>query len=111
MAKATLNKKFKTYTGKLPPNGHRFYLTNRFGQEIISHMPEHRDPDSVTEAQRQAFQLIKQASALADADLRDPVKHDEWLKKWHDSFSNRRAKHYKTLRGFVIAAIRSRLAV
>ena len=25
MAKATLNKKFKTYTGKLPPNDHRMY--------------------------------------------------------------------------------------
>ena len=109
MAKATLNKKYKKYTGMLPPNGHRLYLTNRFGQEIVSHMPEHRDPNSVTPAQRQAFQLIKHASALADADLRDPVKHDEWLHKWHDSLSNRRAKHYKTLRGFVIAAYRSQL--
>ena len=109
MAKATLNKKFKAYTGALPPNGHRFYLTNRFGEEIISHMPEHRDPDSVTDAQRQAFQLIKQASALADADLRDPVKHDKKKKKWHDSLSNHRAKQYKTLRGFVIAAYRQQL--
>ena len=109
MGKVTLNKKFKAYTGVLPPNGHRLYLTNRFGQEIISHMPEHRDPDSVTPAQRQAFQLIKQASALADADLRDSIKHDEWLKKWHTSLSNRRAKHYKTLRCFVIAAYRQQL--
>ena len=109
MAKATLNKKFKNYTGKLPPNGHRFYLTNRFGQEIISHMPEHRDPDSVTEAQRHAFQLIKEASAKADAELQDPIKHDEWLKKWHESLSDHRAKHDKTLRGFVIAHIRQQL--
>ena len=116
MAKATLDKKFKSYTGKLPPNGHRFYLTNRFGEEIISHCPEHRDPDSITDAQRQAFLLIKQASALADADLRDPVKHDEWLHKWHDSLalassrsSRRPAKIYKTLRGFVIAAYRQQL--
>ena len=109
MGRVTLNKKFKSYTGKLPPNGHRFYLTNRFGQEIISHMPEHRDPGSVTPAQRQAFQLIKQASALADADLRDPVKHDEWLHLWHTSLSDHRAKPYKTLRGFVIAQIRQQL--
>ena len=109
MAKARLNKKFKSYTGVLPPNGHRFYLTNRFGEEIITHCPEHRDPDSVTPAQRQAFQLIKQASALADADLRDSVKHDEWLHKWHESLSQRRAKHYKTLRGFVIAEMRKTL--
>ena len=106
MGKVTLNKKYKKYTGMLPPNGHRLYLTNRFGEEIISHLPEHRDPDSVTPAQRQAFQLIKQASALADADLRDPVKQEAWLHKWHESLSNRRAKHYKTLRGFVIAQIR-----
>ena len=120
MAKAKLNKKFKEYTGKLPPNGHRFYLTNRFGEEIISHCPEHRDQDSVTPAQRRAFQLIKQASALADADLRDPVKHDEWLHKWHASLAlptsrpsksanARPAKRYKTLRGFVIASIRQQL--
>ncbi len=109
MAKATLNKKFKTYTGKLPPNGHRFYLTNRFGEEIISHCPEHRDPSSISEAQRRAFQLIKQASALADADLSNPVKHDEWLQKWHASLSKRATKHYKTLRGFVIAQYRKQL--
>lgn len=109
MGKVTLNKKFKTYTGKLPPNGHRFYLTNRFGEEIISHMPEHRDPSSITEAQRKAFQLIKEASAKADADLRDPVIHDEWLHRWHTASSIRGAKHYKTLRGFVIAAYRQQL--
>ena len=109
MAKATLNKKFKTYTGKLPPNDHRLYLTNRFGQEIISHMPEHKDPETITEAQRRAFQLIKEASANADAELRNPAKHDEWLKRWHESLSLRGSKRYKTLRGFVIASIRQRL--
>ena len=109
MGRVTLNKKYKTYTGKLPPNGNRLYLTNRFGQEIMSNCPEHRDPDSISEAQRHAFQLIKEASAKADADLRDAAKHDEWLQKWHASLSNRRAKHYKTLRGFVIAKIRQQL--
>ena len=108
MGRGTLNKKFKTYTGKLPPNGHRFYLTNRFGEEIISHMPEHRDPDSVTPAQRQAFQLIKQASALADAALADPILHDEWLHKWHEAITIG-GKNYKTLRGFVIAEMRKTL--
>ncbi|MBR6017489.1 MAG: hypothetical protein IK073_02575 [Paludibacteraceae bacterium] len=109
MGKVTLNKKFKTYTGILPPNGHRFYLTNRFGQEVISHCPEHRDPESVSEAQRHSFQLIKEASAKADADLRDPVKHDQWLHKWHESSADRHAKFYKTLRGFVIAAYRKQM--
>ncbi len=118
MAKATLNKKFKSYTGKLPPNDHRLYLTNRFGQEVISHCPEHRDPDKVSEAQHQSFNHMVQASALADADLKDPVKHDEWLRKWHEHSAlcasrspHRPAKPYKTLRGFVSAAYRSQLAV
>ena len=109
MARVTLNKKYKAYTGKLPSNGNRLYLTNRFGEEIMSNYPEHKDPDSISEAQRHAFQLIKEASAKADADLRDPVKHEEWFQKWHASFANRRAKHYKTLRGFVIASIRQQM--
>ncbi|MBO4372564.1 MAG: hypothetical protein J5826_06495 [Bacteroidales bacterium] len=106
MGKVTLNKKYKEYTGVMPPNDHRFYLTKRFGEIIISHMPEHRDPASITEAQRRSFQLIKEASAKADADLADPIKHDEWLQKWHTSLSTPSAKHYKTLRGFVIATYR-----
>ena len=109
MGKVTLNKKFKSYTGIVPPNDHKAYLTNRFGEEVISHYPEHRDPESITEAQRHAFQLIKEASAKADADLRDPIKHDEWLQKWHESFAVKGAKRYKTLRGFVIAAYRQQL--
>ena len=106
MGKVRINKKYKSYTGAMPPNEHRFYLTNRYGQTIISHCPEHRNPESITENQRRAFQLIKEASAKADADLRDPIKHDEWLKKWHESLAVRGAKQYKTLRGFVIAAYR-----
>lgn len=116
MAKAKLNKKFRAYTGVLPPNDHRLYLTIRFGQEVISHCPEHRDPDSITDAQHRAFQLITQASALADADLQDPVKHDEWLRKWneHSALCASRSPHrpkkpYKTLRGFVTAAFRQQL--
>lgn len=109
MGRVTLNKKFKKYTGALPPNGHRFYLTNRFGQEVISHCPEHRDPESVSEAQHKSFNLMVEASALADADLKDPVKHDEWLHKWHASLAIRGAKQYKTLRGFVSAQYRKQL--
>ena len=108
MARVKLNKKYKTYTGKLPPNNHRMYLTERFGETKMSHCPEHRDPDKITPAQRQAFQLIKQASALADADLRDPVKHDEWLQRRNADHSS--WNKYKTLRGYVIASYRKQVA-
>ena len=93
----------------MPPNDHRAYLTNRYGEIIMSHCPEHRDPEKVSDLQRHNFSLIKQASALADADLRDPVKHDQWLRQWNASFAQRNAKQYKSLRGFVIAAYRRQL--
>ena len=109
MGKVTLNEKFKKYTGAMPPNGHRFYLTNRYGETIISHCPIERDPSTITEKQKASSSQHIQATALADTALKDPIKHDEWLHKWHASLSNRRAKQYKTLRGFVIAQIRQQL--
>ena len=109
MGKVTLDEKFKKYTGALPPNGHRFYLTNRYGQTVISHCPKNRDPNSLTANQKDSNNEFAQARLIADAELRDPIKHDEWLHKWHASLANRRAKRYKTLRGFVTAQYRQQL--
>lgn len=109
MARVKLNKKFEKYTGTPPPNGSRFYLTNRYGETVMSHYPMHKDPSTITDKQVASCNLHTQAVQLADADLHDPVKHDEWLQKWHTSLSDSRAKHYKTLRGFVIAAYRQQL--
>ena len=108
MGKVTLNEKFKKYTGILPPNGHRFYLTNRYGETIISHCPKERDPSSITDKQKASSADLKQATAFADAALNDPVQHDQWLQKWHHSLTIE-GKKYKTLRGFVIAQIRKTL--
>ena len=74
MGRVTLNNKFKSYTGELPPNDHRLYLTNRYGETIISHCPKHRDPSKITEAQRASSEQLKQARALADAELADSEK-------------------------------------
>ena len=71
MGKVTLNEKFKKYTGTLPPNGHRFYLTNRYGQTIISHCPKNRDPNSLTENQKDSNNEFAQARLIADAELDD----------------------------------------
>ena len=35
MGKVTLDEKFKSYTGALPPKGHRLYLTNRYGRGFV----------------------------------------------------------------------------
>ena len=87
MARVTLNKKFEKYTGTPPPNGSRFYLTNRFGETIMSHYPMHRDPESITPNQKASCGVFAQARRIADA---------EGLK-------------YKTLRGFTIAQVRKQL--
>lgn len=108
MARVTLNKKFEKYTGTPPPNGSRFYLTNRFGETIMSHYPMHRDPESITPNQKASCGVFAQARRIADAELNDPVKRDEWLQKWHNATDAEGLK-YKTLRGFTIAQVRKQL--
>ena len=105
MARVKLNKKFEKYTGTPPPNGSRFYLTERYGETIMSHYPMHRDPDTISDKQRTSMDQMSQARAIADAELADPIKHDQWLKKWHESITNG-GQQYKTLRGFTIAQVR-----
>ena len=108
MGKVTLDEKFKSYTGIVPPKGHRFYLTNRYGQTIISHCPTSRDPSTITDKQKASSSLHTKATTLADNALKDPVLHDEWLHKWHEAITIG-GKNYKTLRGFVIAEMRKTL--
>ena len=101
MGKVTLDEKFKSYTGALPPNGHRFYLTNRYGETIISHCPKHRDPSTISEKQKASNALLNQARTLADADLADEAKHAEWVRRRNADYES--WTKYKTLRGYVIA--------
>lgn len=108
MAKAKLNRNFEKYTGVLPPNGHRFYATNRYGETIISHCPIKRDPSTISDKQRASMEQLKQARLIADTELADPIKHDQWLHKWHEAISVG-GQNYKTLRGFVIAQVRKTL--
>ncbi len=107
MAKVKLNKKFEKYTGTPPPNGSRFYLTERYGETVMSHYPMHRDPETISDKQRASMNQMSQARTIADAELKDPIKHDEWLKKWHESITTEGAQ-YKTLRGFTIAQVRKK---
>ena len=108
MAKVRLNKKYEKYTGTPPPNGSRFYLTNRYGETVMSHYPMHRDPDSLTENQKVSNGEFGQARKMADADLNDPIKHEQWFNRWREH-SMTAAEPYKTLRGFTIAQVRKQL--
>ncbi len=108
MARVKLNKKFEKYTGTPPPNGSRFYLTERYGETIMSHYPMHRDPESLTKNQKASNNEFAQTRAIADAEYKDPVKHDEWRRKWLEAISVG-GQNYKTLRGFIIAQVRKQL--
>lgn len=108
MARVKLNKKFEKYVGTIPPKGSRFYLTERYGKTIMSHYPMHRDPDSITANQKASSNEFAQARLIADAELADPVSHDEWLRKWHEA-TTVGGQNYKTLRGFTIAQVRKQL--
>ena len=108
MARVKLNKKFEKYTGTPPPNGSRFYLTNRYGETVMSHYPMHRDPEAITANQKASNGEFAQARLIADTELNDPVKRDEWLHKWHEATAAEGLK-YKTLRGFTIAQVRKQL--
>ena len=108
MARVKLNKKFEKYVGTIPPKGSRFYLTERYGETIMSHYPMHRDPDSITANQKASSNEFAQARLIADAELADPVSHDEWLRKWHE-VTTVGGQNYKTLRGFTIAQVRKQL--
>lgn len=108
MARVKLNKKFEKYTGTPPPNGSRFYLTQRYGETVMSHYPLHRDPDSITDNQKASNSEFAQTRLIADTELADPVKRDEWLRKWREH-SAIHGLQYKTLRGFTIAQVRKQL--
>jgi len=108
MARVKLNKKYEKYTGTPPPNGSRFYLTERYGETVMSHYPMHRDPESLTANQKASNGEFAKARLAADTALADPIRHDEWLHKWHEAITVG-GKNYKTLRGFVIAEMRKTL--
>ena len=108
MARVKLSKNFEKYTGTPPPNGSRPYLTQRFGETVMSHYPMQRDPESITPNQKASCGEFAQARLIADTELNDPVKRDEWLQKWHKATDAEGLK-YKTLRGFTIAQVRQQL--
>ena len=108
MAKVKLHEDYEKMVGTPPPNGSRAYLTNRFGETIMSHYPEHKDPSTFTKAQVKENEILTRASKQAKIIMDDPVLLEQWRKKWYESLAID-AKRYKTLRGFVVAQMRKQL--
>lgn len=107
MATIKLKKPYEDYTGPMPPAGNKFYITNRYGEKKTSNYPIHKDPSVISDKQRASSSEHAQATKAADADLADPVKHDQWLKQRNADLES--LDKYKTLRGYVIAQYRRKM--
>ena len=107
MATIKIKKQYEDYTGPMPSASNKFYITNRYGVKKVSHYPLHKDPSVITDKQRASSRELALAAKAADADLADPVKHDEWLKQRNEDTES--WTKYKTLRGYVIAQYRKKL--
>ncbi len=107
MATIKIKKQYEDYTGPMPPASNKFYITNRYGVKKVSHYPIHKDPSVITEKQRASSRELALAAKAADADLADPVKHDEWLKRRNADIESWNKQ--KTLRGYVIAQYRKKM--
>ena len=106
MAQAELNITIDKLSGKIYGNSD-VYIANRNGKTVISHYPKHRDPNSLTQHQRDLNTSFAQLSKQAKLELTDPDKRAVWQQRYDEYKANYNSKdkYYFTLRGFVIAQL------
>ena len=105
MAKAELDILLEKLSGRLSGDS-EFYATHRYGRTIISNYPKHKDPKSITAAQKANSSSFGQISIQAKQELADPDRHAYWQSLYEAHLRDKKApKYYKTLRGFVIAQL------
>lgn len=106
MAQAELNITIDKMSGKIYGNSD-VYIANRNGKTVISHYPKHRDPNSLTQHQRELNTSFAQLSKQAKVELADPEKRAAWQQRYDEYKANYNSKdkYYFTLRGFVIAQL------
>ena len=106
MAQAELNITIDKMSGKIYGESD-VYITHRNGKTVISHYPKHRDPNSLTQHQRELNTSFAQLSKQAKLELTDPDKRAAWQQRYNEYKANYRPseKYYFTLRGFVIAQL------
>ena len=73
MAQAELNIAIDKMSGKIYGESD-VYITHRYGKTVISHYPKHRDPNSLTQHQRDLNTSFAQISKQAKLELADPEK-------------------------------------
>ena len=111
MAQAELNITIDKMSGKIYGNSD-VYIANRNGKTVISHYPKHRDPNSLTQHQRELNTSFAQLSKQAKVELADPEKRAAWQQRYNEYKANYNSKdkYYFTLRGFVIAQLSKQIS-
>ncbi|MBR0195955.1 MAG: hypothetical protein IJQ32_06945 [Paludibacteraceae bacterium] len=106
MAKAELDILLNKLSGRLTGDS-KFYDTHRNGRTVISNYPKHKDPKSITPAQKANSSAFAQLSKQAALELSDPDKRAHWQSLYEAHLRDRKApKYYATLRGFVFAQLK-----
>ena len=111
MAQAELNIAIDKMSGKIYGQSD-VYITHRYGKTVISHYPKHRDPNSLTQHQRELNTSFAQLSKQAKLELTDPDKRAAWQQRYNEYKANYNSKdkYYFTLRGFVIAQLSKQIS-
>ena len=84
MAKAELDILLNKLSGRLTGDS-KFYATHRNGRTVISNYPMHKDPKSITPAQKANSSVFAQLSKQAKQELANPEKHTYW-KNMYDEY-------------------------
>jgi len=111
MAQAELNIAIDKMSGKIYGESD-VYITHRYGKTVISHYPKHRDPNSLTQHQRDLNTSFAQISKQAKLELTEPDKRAAWQQRYDEFKANLKPseKYYFTLRGFVIAQLSKQIS-
>jgi hypothetical protein len=103
MAKADLEVPFAAINGRLGSANDTYFCT-RFGKTVVSHYPRHKNPKKITSHQRDLSSNFANAVRLAENELADTQRKDQWLKRFEEQKQTAK-KPYVILRNFVIAEI------
>ncbi len=81
------------------------YFHKRWGKEYQSNYPLHKDPETITDAQRAQQAIFKNASEEMKRVMADPILSAEYRKEFEQQRTNPKpgVKTYSIFRNFLIA--------
>ena len=103
MAKVSFQDPVVNLNGRIDNNSETYFCT-RFGQEVVSHYPKHKNPNNISDRQRTLNANFSQAVRQAKSELEDPERRAQWLQAFEKQMRTA-DKPYRILRNYVIAEL------